>query len=116
MDIIPATAPEFLTSETTFYNYILTVDTYYKIPKVYGMDKITTEEVMDKLYMFQCIFGKIDKFGWWDLERISADTGTQFTIKDFKDECQTYGVHLTLLDMDHQEMNRQVEVTHKLQD
>ena len=32
------------------------------------MDKITTEYVMDKLDMFQHRFGKIDKFGWWDLE------------------------------------------------
>ena len=33
------------------------------------MDNITTEEVMDKLDMFQSIFGKIDQFGWWDLEK-----------------------------------------------
>ena len=43
------------------------------------MEKITTEEVMEKLDMFQSRFGKMDQFGWWDLERISADTGMQFT-------------------------------------
>ena len=53
------------------------------------MEKITTEEFMDKLDMFQSIFGKIDEFGWWDLEIISADAGKQFTSTDFKDECQT---------------------------
>ena len=100
-----------MTSETTLSNYILIVDAYSKTPTRFSTEIITTEEMMDKLDRFQPIFGKIDKFGWWDLERISADTGTQFTIKDFKDECQTYGVHLTLLAMDHQEMNRQVEVT-----
>ena len=42
------------------------------------MEKITTEEVMNKLDMFQSRFGKIDEFGWWDLERISADAGKQF--------------------------------------
>ena len=31
------------------------------------MEKIAAEEVMDKLYMFQFRFGKIDEFGWWDL-------------------------------------------------
>ena len=36
------------------------------------MEKITTEEDMDKLDMFQFIFGKIDVFVWWDLEIISA--------------------------------------------
>ena len=55
-----------------------------KITKLYGMEKITTEEVMDKLYMFQSRFGKIDEFGWWDVETISADVGTQFTLTEFK--------------------------------
>ena len=48
------------------------------------MDKITTEEVIEKLDMFQSISGKIDKLGWWDLERISSDAGMQFTSTDFK--------------------------------
>ena len=76
MDIVPSTAPKSLTSDTTFSNYILIVDAYSKIPKIYGMEKITTEEVMDKLDMFQSSFGKIDQFGWWYFERISEDAGT----------------------------------------
>ena len=39
MDIIPSTAPKSLTSDTSFYNYILIVDSYSKIPKLYGMEK-----------------------------------------------------------------------------
>ena len=50
-------------------------------------------------------------FGWWDLEIISADTGTQFTSTEFKEEYQTRGVRLTLTATEHQEMNVQVEVT-----
>ena len=61
---------------TTFSIYLLTFYAYSKIPKLYGMEKITTEEVMEKLDMFQSRFGKIDEFGWWDLERISADAVT----------------------------------------
>ena len=38
-----------------------------KFQKLYGMEKITTEEVMDKLDMFQSRFWEIDQFGWWDL-------------------------------------------------
>ena len=64
MDIVPSTAPKSLTSDTTFSNFILIVDAHSKIPKLYGMEKITTEEVMDKLDMFQSRFGKIDQFGW----------------------------------------------------
>ena len=48
------------------------------------MEKTTTEEVMDKLDMFQSIFGKIDQFGLWDLDIISADAGTHFTATEFK--------------------------------
>ena len=75
------------------------------------MENITTSKVMDKLDMFQSRFGKIDQFGWWDLERISADAGTQFTLTEFKEECQTRGVCLTLVAPEHQEMNGKIEVT-----
>ena len=85
MDIIPSTAPKSLTSDTTVSNYLLILDAYSNIPKLYGMENITTAEVMDKLDMFQSRFGKIDQFGWWDLERISADAGTKFTSTEFKD-------------------------------
>ena len=90
MEIIPSTAPKSLTNDTNFSNYLLIVDAYSKIPKLYGMENITTAEVMDKLDMFQSRFGEIDQFGWWDLERISADAGTQFTSTEFKDECQIF--------------------------
>ena len=86
IDIVPSTAPKSLTSDTTFSNYLLIVDAYSKIPKLYGMERITTEEVMDKLDMIQSRFGIIDQVGWWDLERISADAGTHFTSTEFKYE------------------------------
>ena len=76
MDIIPSTAPKRLTSDAKVSNSILIVNAYSKISKLYIMERITTEEVMDNLDMFQFRFGKIDEFGWWDLERISADAGT----------------------------------------
>ena len=69
MDIIPPIAPNVLTSYTTFSNYLLPVDAYSKIPKLYVMEKLFTEEVVDKLDMFQSKFQKVDEFEWWDLER-----------------------------------------------
>ena len=66
---------------------------------------------MDKLDMFQSRFRKIDQLGWRDLERISADAGTQFNSTEFKDKCQTGKVSLMLAAPEHQEMNGQVEVT-----
>ena len=75
MDILSSTEPKFLTIHTKISNYLLIVDAYSIITKLYGMRKVSKEEVMDKLDMFQSKFGKIDEFGWWDLERISADAG-----------------------------------------
>ena len=75
MDTIPSTVPKSLTNDTTFSNFLLIANAYSKIPKLYGMENITTAEVMDKLDMFQSRFRKIDQFGWWYLERISADPG-----------------------------------------
>ena len=111
MEIISSIAPKSLTSDTNFSNYFFIVDAYSKIPKLYGMEKFSTEEFMDKMGMFRSRFGKVDKFGWWNLERISADAGSQFTSTEFKEECQIQGVHLTLAATEHQEMNRQVKET-----
>ena len=61
--------------------YILIVDDYSKIPKLYGMEKISKEQVMNNMDMFQSIFGKIDEFGWWDLKRIAAYAESKFTLK-----------------------------------
>ena len=64
--------------------------------------------------MFQNRFGKIDEFGWWDLERISEDAGTQFTFTEFKYECQICVVRIKLASTEHQEMNKQVKVTWRM--
>ena len=42
MDVIPATSPKSLTNDTNFKNYLLIVDAYSKLPKLYGMENITT--------------------------------------------------------------------------
>ena len=94
-----------------FLTILLIVDAYSKIPKIYGMEKITTEEVLDSLDMFQSRFEEIDEFGWWDLEIISLDACTQFTSTEFKEECKTCGVHFMLAAPEHQEMNGQIGVT-----
>ena len=60
---------------------------------------------MYKLDMIQSIYGRIDEFGWWDLQKNSADSGTKFISMEFQDKCQTHGVHLALAAQEHQEMN-----------
>ena len=70
MEIIPSISSRCLTKGTNFANYLLIVDAYSKIPKLCGMGNITTEEVMDKLDMFQGRFEKVDEFGWWYMDII----------------------------------------------
>ena len=74
------------------------------------MENITTEEVMDKLDMFQTRFGKLDEFGWWDMERIQNDADTQFTSKEFQGGLYVCEIHLVLEALNHQEMIFKVEV------
>ena len=64
MEIIPATYFKSLIKDTTFSNHLLIVDSYSNITKIYGMENISTEEVIDKLDMFQARFGKVDECGW----------------------------------------------------
>ena len=85
VDIIPSTAPKQLTVDTNFSKYLFIVDAYSKIPKFYDMGEFSTEEVMDKLYMFQSRYVNIDEFGWWELEMVSSDAGLQFTSTEFKE-------------------------------
>ena len=56
--------------DTNFSKYILIAYAYSKLTRIHGMKNITTEEVMDKLDMFQARFGKVYEFGWWYLEQI----------------------------------------------
>ena len=68
--IIPAKSSKSLTKAITFDNYLFIPAAYYKIPKHYRMEDITIEEIMDKLDVFKEIFGKVDEFSWWYMERI----------------------------------------------
>ena len=83
VDIIPAISSKILTKYTNFSNYLLIMDDYSKIPKVYIMENITTEEVIDKLDMFQERSENLHEFGWWDRDIIQTDADTQFTSKEF---------------------------------
>ena len=49
MDTIPDLSPKSFLKDTKFSNLLLILDAYSKLLRVYGMEKITTEEVMDKL-------------------------------------------------------------------
>ena len=86
------------------------MDAYSKIIKLYGMENITTEKVMVKPYIFHARFEKVDEYGWWNMDIIQTDAGTQITSKDFQEGLSVHEVLLGLVALYHQEMNDQVEV------
>ena len=94
MNIILAISSKSVTRDTTFDNYFSNVDASSNIPKLYRMDHITTEEVVDKLDMSQARFGKLDELGSWDMEIIQTDNGMQFTSKEFQEGLFLCGVLL----------------------
>ena len=59
------------------------MDAYSKVPRICGMENINTEKVIDELDMFQAIFGKVDTFSSWDMERTKTYSGMQFIFKEF---------------------------------
>ena len=61
--------------------------------------------------MFQAIFGKVDEFVWWDMDRTQTEANTQFISKEFQGGLSVFVVGLSFVASDHQEMNGQVEVT-----
>ena len=114
MIIIPQShIPKIIPKETTFANDLLLMDAYSNIPKLYKIENITTEEVMDTLDMFQERFGKVDESGWQDIEGIKTDNGTHFNSKDFQEGIYIRGVQLALEAPDHQKNNIQFQVTWK---
>ena len=84
-----------------------------RISKLYGMKNIITEEVMEKIDTFQAIFGKVDEFGWWGMERIQTDAVMQFISREFQEGLYVREARLSLAEPDHHEINGQVEVSDK---
>ena len=78
------------------------------------MGNITAKEVMEKIDMFQAIFGKLDEFGWWDMERIQTDAGMKFTSKVFHKVISIHAVKLSLEAPNHQETNDKFELIWKI--
>ena len=81
---------------------------YYNIQKIYGMENITTKEVMDKQDMFQARSGRLDEFCWWDMEINKTNNGMQFTSNEFQEGLSVRVLRLALAAPDHQEINVQV--------
>ena len=49
---------------------------------------------MENLDIFQARFGKLDEFGFWDLEPIQTNNRMQFTSKEYQEGLFLYGAQL----------------------
>ena len=45
LDVNPSTAPKSLTNDTNYQNYLLIVDAYSKIPKLYGTEILLMQKL-----------------------------------------------------------------------
>ena len=89
MDVIPTISSKSLNKDTSFDNYLLIVNNYYKAPKNYGMKNITTEEVMDKLEMFLAKYGKVDEFELTTPEIQETNVQVEVTCQTFRNMVQS---------------------------
>ena len=83
MDIIPAPHKSSFDPNCDFSHYLLIVDTYSRIPRLGGLNELNSEAVMDKIEEFVARYGEVNEFGWWNIGRIQADAGPQFTSEKF---------------------------------
>ena len=111
MDTIPSTAPKILTSDPHFSNCLLIVDAYSKTPKPYCMEKITTEEVTDKLDIFQYIFGKNRRIQMVGFGKNSNRCRYTVYLDRFQRRMPNSQSSFDISRYEHQEINGQFEVT-----
>jgi hypothetical protein len=96
LDILHPLVPVGLTRDSTFAFSLILVDAYSRYACIYGMLDKSSSCVIDTLLRFQADHGHIGNYGYLDIARIRADSGTQFTSQEFKEHCWQAGITLSL--------------------
>jgi len=96
LDILHPVVPVGLTRNSTFPFYLILVDAYSRYACIYGIADKSSGCVIDTLTRYQADHGHIGNYGYLDIARIQADSGTQFTSQEFRDHCWAAGINLTL--------------------
>jgi len=96
MDILHLPVSVGLTRGSTFPFSLILVDAYSRYACIYGMPDKSSRCVIDTLLRYQADYGHIGNYGYLDIARIRADSGTQFTSQEFKDHCWQAGISLSL--------------------
>jgi len=96
LDILHPTVPVGLTKESTFPFYLILVDAYSRYSCIYGLQDKSSKCVIDTIIRYQADYGHIGNYGYLDIGRIRADSGTQFTSEEFKEHCWQAGISVSL--------------------
>jgi transposase InsO family protein len=96
LDILHPVVPVGLTKESTFPFSLILVDAYSRYACIYGIRDKSSSCVIDALTRYQADHGHIGNYGYLDIARICADSGSQFTSENFREHCRMAGINLTL--------------------
>jgi transposase InsO family protein len=96
LDILHPVVPVGLTKKSTFPFSLILVDAYSRYACIYGIRDKSSSCVIDTLTRYQADHGHIGNYGYLDIARIRADSGSQFTSENFREHCRMAGINLTL--------------------
>jgi transposase InsO family protein len=111
MEILHPIVAIGLTKVTTFPFYLILVDAYSRYACLYGLLDKSSECVIDTLTRYQVDHGHIGNYGYLDIARVRADSGSQFTSTEFKKHCWKAGIQLSLAAPQKQYQNHLAECT-----
>jgi hypothetical protein len=96
LDILHPVVQVGLTRDSTFPFYLILVDAFSRYACIYGIRDKSSRCVIDTITRYQADHGHIGNYGYLDIARIRADSGTQFTSEEFKAHCWQAGIQLSL--------------------
>jgi hypothetical protein len=83
MDILHPVVTAGLTKSTTFAFYLILVDVFSRYAYIYGISDQSSTAVIYMLTCYQADHGHIGNYGYLDIARIRANSGSQFTSETF---------------------------------
>ena len=113
LDIMPPMYNEFLTPNEDFPAYVWISDSSSTFPEFYGMNDLTTTELIRCINQFITEHGNVSSLQYTDVNRIKADAGPQFASKEFQKFCNDNLIQLTIAAPEHQESNHGIECVYR---
>jgi len=96
LDILHPVVPVELTWDSTYPFSVILLDAYSRYACIYGIRDKSSSCIIDALTRYQANHGYIGNYGYLDIARIRADSGSQFTSEEFREHCRTAGINLSL--------------------